>query len=385
MDDTENRTEQALDIKMLDKIVKDTMAAVEKSKERIYEIYEAARNESEHVKKDLERVKQEAAEVIFAVDEVEKRERRARLRLMEVSRNFRVYAEEDIKKAYDEAKNFQVELAVTREQEQNLRRQRDELEIRLKALKGTVSKAEELTTQVGAVLGYLGNQMDGVVNKIESMQQSQQFGAKIIKAQEEERRRVSREIHDGPAQAMANIVFRAEVCERLIDVDVERSKRELGVLREQVRGCLKETRKIIFDLRPMTLDDLGLVPTVKRVVDNLKERQNMAGEVLVIGEERRLDSYVEIGLFRIIQEALNNVEKHAKATQVRVVVEFQRDFIQAVIEDDGQGFDMEAVGGNESFGLMGMRERVNLLRGDLTLKAAPGQGTKVRVRVNLKL
>ncbi len=380
-----DETEKTLDIKMLDKIVKDTMAAVEKSKERIYDIYEAARVEAEHVKKDLERVKQEAADVIFVVDEVEKRERRARLKLMEVSRNFRVYAEEDIKKAYDEAKNFQVELAVTREQEQNLRRQRDDLEIRLKTLKGTVSKAEDLTTQVGAVLGYLGNQMDGVVNTIESMQQTQQFGAKIIKAQEEERRRVSREIHDGPAQAMANIVFRAEVCERLIDVDVERSKRELGVLREQVRGCLKETRKIIFDLRPMTLDDLGLVPTVRRIVDNIKERQSLFGEVQVIGEERRLDAYVEIGLFRIIQEALNNVEKHAKATQVRVLVEFHRDFIQAVVEDDGKGFDADVASGNESFGLMGMRERVNLLKGELTLKSAPGQGTKVAVRVSFKL
>ncbi|WP_346355173.1 sensor histidine kinase [Azotosporobacter soli] len=380
-----DETEKTLDIKMLDKIVKDTMAAVEKSKERIYDIYEAARVEAEHVKKDLERVKQEAADVIFVVDEVEKRERRARLKLMEVSRNFRVYAEEDIKKAYDEAKNFQVELAVTREQEQNLRRQRDDLEIRLKTLKGTVAKAEDLTTQVGAVLGYLGNQMDGVVNTIESMQQTQQFGAKIIKAQEEERRRVSREIHDGPAQAMANIVFRAEVCERLIDVDVERSKRELGVLREQVRGCLKETRKIIFDLRPMTLDDLGLVPTVRRIVDNIKERQSLFGEVQVIGEERRLDAYVEIGLFRIIQEALNNVEKHAKATQVRVLVEFHRDFIQAVVEDDGRGFDAEAASGNESFGLMGMRERVNLLKGELTLKSAPGQGTRIAVRVSFKL
>ncbi len=384
MDDEAKATDGALDIKLLDKIVKDTMAAVEKSKERIYDIYEAARHEVDNVKKDLERVRQQAAEVIFSVDEVEKRERRARMRLMEVSHNFRIYAEDDIKKAYEEAKNLQVELAVARAQEQNLRRQRDELEIRLKTLKSTVDKAEELTTQVGAVLGYLGNQMDGVVNKLETMQYSQQFGAKIIKAQEEERRRISREIHDGPAQAMANIVFRAEICERLLDVDVERSKRELGVLREQVRICLKETRKIIFDLRPMTLDDLGLVPTVKRVLDNVQERCKLFAAVQVIGEERRLDSYLEIGLFRIVQEALNNIEKHAQANQVKVLVEFHRDFVQIVVEDDGKGFEVEE-SGKESFGLMGMRERVNLLKGNLTISSVPGAGTKISVRVNLKL
>jgi two-component system sensor histidine kinase DegS len=374
-----------LDVKLLDKIVKNTMAAIEKGKEQIFDIYEAARNEVENVKKDLERVKQETADIIFTVDELEKKERRARLRLMEVSRNFRVYAEEDIKSAYDEAKTLQVDLAVAREHEQNLRKQRDDLELRLRTLKSTVMKAEELTTQVGAVLGYLGNQMDGVVNTIESLQQSQLFGAKIIKAQEEERRRVSREIHDGPAQAMANVVFRAEVCERMIDVDIVRAKSELADLREQVRGCLKETRKIIFDLRPMTLDDLGLLPTVKRFLDTLKERSGIIPEVRVLGEERRLDSYIEIGLFRIIQEAANNVEKHARAKWIKVVVEFRKDLVVLAIEDNGIGFETgEGVIGNESFGLLGMKERIHLLNGELAIKSEPGTGTRILAKVNLR-
>jgi len=238
-----------LDTKKLDEIVKDTIAAVENSKNQIYDIYEAARKEMENIKKDVEHIKQQTIDIIFKVDELEKIERRSRLRLVEVSRNFSLYSEKDIKGAYDDASNIQVDLAVARAQEQNLRRQRDELELRLRTMKDTVAKAENLTNQVGAVLGYLGDQMDGVVLKVESMQQSQLFGSKIIKAQEEERRRVSREIHDGPAQAMANIVFRAEVCERLIDVDMVRARKELADLREQVRICLKETRKIIFDLR----------------------------------------------------------------------------------------------------------------------------------------
>ena len=314
-----------LDIKNLDAIVKKTIAAIEMGKNQIYEIYEVARHEVDNVKKDVERIKQETIAVIFKVDDLEKQERRSRLMLMEVSRNFGVHSEEKIKTAYDEAKNIQVELAVGRSQEQNLRRQRDEMELRLRSMENTVAKAEGLTTQVGAVLGYLGDHMGGVVLKIESMQQSQLFGSKIIRAQEEERRRVSREIHDGPAQAMANIVFRAEVCERLIDIDMVRAKKELADLREQVRVCLKETRKIIFDLRPMTLDDLGLVPTVKRFLDTAKERSGIIWAVRLLGEERRLDSYVEVGLFRTIQEAVNNVEKHAEASLINIVMEFRRD------------------------------------------------------------
>ncbi len=375
---------QGVDIKVLDTIVKSTVQAIEKSKEQIFDIYEAARNEVENVKKDLERIKQQTADIIFTVDELEKKERRARLRLMEVSRNFRVYSEEDIKNSYDDANTMQVELAVAREQEQNLRRQRDELEIRLRSLKNTVAKAEELTTQVGAVLGYLGNQMGGVVNTIESLQQSQIFGSKIIKAQEEERRRVSREIHDGPAQAMANIVFRAEVCERLIDVDIVRAKSELADLRELVRGCLKETRKIIFDLRPMTLDDLGLIPTIKRFLDTVRERSGLLYELRVFGEEQRLDSYVEIGLFRIIQEAVNNVEKHAKANTAKVAIEFRKESVIAAVEDDGVGFDTASSTGSESFGLLGMKERVSLLKGDLIVKSEKGSGTRIVVKLNLR-
>lgn len=373
-----------LDIKILDKIVKATIAAVEQSKGQIFDIYEAARNEMENVKKDVERIKQKTVEIIFHVDELEKKERRARLRLMEVSRNFHVYSEQDIKDAYDEASDIQVQLAVAREQERNLRHRRDDLEMRLKSLKNTVAKAENLVSQVGAVLGYLARDMGGVVTQIESLQQSHIFGAKIIKAQEEERRRVAREMHDGPAQTMATLVFRAEVCERLVDIDIERAKSELSDLREQVRACLKEIRKIIFDLRPMTLDDLGLIPTLKRFLDTMKERTGIAAEVRVIGKEKRLDSYLEIGLFRLIQEALNNVEKHAHASCVTVVIEFRTGFISAVVEDDGQGFDPEKSGDDDSFGLLGMKERVNLLSGELDITSQQGQGTKVVIKVPLR-
>lgn len=373
-----------IDIKLLDGIVKQTISTIERSKARIFDIYEAARNEMENVKRDLQRIKQETADIILKVDELERKERRSRLRLVEVSRNFRVYSEDDIKAAYEETSSLQVELAVSREQEQNLRQQRDNLEIRLKNLQSTVKKAEDLASQVGAALGYLGNQMGVVVNNLETLQQKQAFGAKIIKAQEEERRRVAREIHDGPAQAMANVVFRAEVCERLIDSDLDRTKRELRELREQVRQCLRETRKIIFDLRPMTLDDLGVVPTVRRLLETMKERAGTLSEVKIIGEEKRFDAHLEIGLFRIIQEALNNVEKHAKAGFVTVKFEFRKDLISAVVEDDGLGFECSSDLGREHFGLMGMKERIGLLGGEVSVKSAVGKGTQVFVRLPLK-
>jgi len=374
-----------INLQALDKIIKETLSAVEKSKTQIYDIYEAARAEVENVRKDLERVKQQTLEIIVKVDELEKRERNSRIRLMEVSRNFAVYSEEDIKQAYIEASNAKAELAVAREHEVSLRHQRDILELRLRSLAITAEKAERLVSQVGVVLDYLGREMDGVVTKIETLQQRQALGARIIAAQEEERRRMAREIHDGPAQALANVVLRAEVCERLISTDAERARAELRDLQEQVRGVLKETRKVIFDLRPMTLDDLGLTPTVRRIVDSFRERTGVNVDFRVLGQERRLPAHIEIGVFRIVQEALTNTEKHAAAKMVRVRLDFRHEQIAALIEDDGKGFAAEAdAGGKESFGLMGMRERVNLLNGVLTISSEPGKGTRIYVRIPLE-
>ncbi|MBP1763374.1 MAG: degS [Firmicutes bacterium] len=372
-----------VDAKMLDTVVKQTISAVEKGKTQIYDIYEAANKELNKIKQQYEALKQRTAETIARVDALEKKERQSRLRLMEVSRNFQVYKEADIKQAYEETSALKVELAVAREQEQNLRRERDAMELTLRSMQQTVNKAENLVAQVGAALGYLNNQMETVVDQIETVQQRQAFGTQIIKAQEEERRRVAREIHDGPAQAMANIVFRTEVCERLIDVDLSRAKGEMRDLQEQVRGCLQETRKIIFALRPMTLDDLGLAPTVRRLLDTLKERKGFITELQISGEEKRYATPLEIGLFRIIQEALNNAEKHSQARCIWVRIDFRPDLVVVIIEDDGVGFDTGAERSRESFGLMGMRERVELLNGEVVVRSEKRKGTKVMVKVPL--
>lgn len=233
-------------------------------------------------------------------------------------------------------------------------------------------------------MGFLVNHIGSFANQIESLQQKQVFSSKIIYAQEEERRRVVREIHDGPAQTMANIVFRAEVCERLIDTDMQRAKNELKELREQVREVLKETRKIIFDLRPMTIDDLGLIPTIKRIVDTLEQRSDVDAEVIVLGVEKRLDAHVEIGLFRIIQEAITNIEKHAKASKAWIRIDFRPKLISVIIEDNGQGFTPKNENNGQSFGLMGMKERVNLLNGELEISSDQGKGTKIYIKVKLK-
>ena len=175
---------QGIDVKTLDKIIKKTISSIRDSRGQIYEVYEMARDELENVKRDVERVKNETAEIIERVDELERLERKARIHVMEVSRDFKSHPEEEVREAYEDARKIQVDLAVAREQEQNLRRQRNEQEVRLRNLGGTVAKAEQLVSQVGVVLDYLGNQMSVAFAQIETLQNAQQLGAQIIRSQE---------------------------------------------------------------------------------------------------------------------------------------------------------------------------------------------------------
>jgi two-component system sensor histidine kinase DegS len=257
-------------------------------------------------------------------------------------------------------------------------------------LQKMVERAESLVTQVGMAVKILAGNWDLLGQHMRETENWQKLGARIIAAQEEERRRVAREIHDGPAQALANVALRTELCERLTDVDPAALREELGGLKEMVKDTLHEVRKIIFDLRPMALDDLGLIPALRRYADKLGENGDVIIEIVVHGPERRLPNEKEVVLFRVIQEALQNVYKHAQTHFAMVKVEFLPSRIKAVVEDHGQGFAFDAVttqqvnaGGKEGFGLMSMRERVELCQGEFEVKTAPGKGTRVEITLPL--
>lgn len=374
-----------LDIKLLDEVIKDTVSAMEKGKEQIYEIYEAAESEVLHVAKDIERIREETNQIINKVDLLEKMEKKARTDLVIVSSNFNLYSEDKIKQCYENAQNLQVQLAVMREQEQNLRRKRDELEVRLKQLQGTAEKAKQLVSQVGVMLGLLCAQMGQVVDKIEALNQDKILVPSIIKAQEDERLRISREIHDGPAQMMANIVYHAEICERWIDKDKDKAKEELQELRNLVRSCLGETRDIIFDLRPMVLDDLGLEAVITKFIDTIKVRYGIDITLRFFGTVKRLPNHIEVSVFRVMQESINNIVKHAKTKEARVSLEFNDDFLIIHIEDKGVGFEIaEKSKSSSSYGLIGMKERIKLLHGKLKIISALDRGTKLEMSIPLK-
>ncbi|MHB9145141.1 MAG: sensor histidine kinase [Symbiobacteriia bacterium] len=371
-----------VEIAALDRVLKETVRSLEKGKEQIFEIAEAARDEYRTVQRDVERLKNDVYERIREVDQLERRDQQARVRLMEVSRDFHKYSEEDVKDAYDRAREVQVSLSAARAAEAALRAHRDSLERRLQALQVMVARADGLVNNVASAMGFLTGSLRNLSVHVEGIKQRRDLGLAIIKAQEEERRRVAREIHDGPAQLLANVVLRIDVCQRLADTDLKRLKDELHQLKDLVRMSLQDVRKVIFDLRPMALDDLGLVPALRSYLKDYQERSGVIPELTVQGEERRFSQAFEVALFRLVQEALNNVWKHAQAKTASVVVEFHGDSLRVLVRDDGVGFDLERARAEGSrFGLISMRERAELLQGKLQVDTAVGQGTRVSFHI----
>lgn len=379
-----------VDIERMNEIIKNTIEAIEKSRNQIFEIAESAREECLSIERDLEKIKGQAIRVIHEVDTLEVLEKKSRRRLLKVSRDFKEYTEEDIKAAYKEAKDLQIQITLKKQQEQELIRERSNLEIRLRNAYQVVKKAENLVSQVGIAMGYLNGDLKDVSEQLEGIQQKQILGIKIIKVQEEERQRMAREMHDGPAQSMANLVIKAEICEKLIERDTEKAKYELNQLKSIVRACLKDIRKIIYDLRPMSLDDLGLIPTIQRYIIDFREDVEINVDFLVIQDSALhpcINAMIQLTVFRIIQEALNNIRKYAQASSVTVKLEITRQSINVLIADNGIGFTVqEKLTKNKEesgFGLYIMSERVELLKGKINIQSGIGIGTKIRATIPL--
>jgi two-component system, NarL family, sensor histidine kinase DegS len=374
-----------IDPHLLDGILNKTIDTVTESQSQIFEISEHSRQEFQQLHRELELVKQQVIEVIHKADKTEESAKLARTRLAEVSKHFQKYSESDIRDAYENANKYQIDLSIIRQTEKQLREKRDELERRILALNETVQKAESLAGQISVVLNYLNGDLRKINELVQDAKQKQEFGLQIIEAQEEERKRVSREIHDGPAQLMANVLIRSELLEKIyVEKGTDAARAEIKDLRVMVRDSLKEVRRIIYDLRPMALDDLGLVPTLDKYLRNVKDRSGKVVELHALGQARRFPTKMEIAIFRLIQESVSNAVKHSDANLIEVKLEFTQKFISLYIRDDGKGFDTSKPAKSNSFGMMGMRERVELLEGTIKVKSRLNYGTSVYIQIPIQ-
>ena len=369
----------------INEILNKTIKAIEEGRQELFEILEAMRNECNRLKGELEQLQDRVRLLIQEVEVLENKEIISKRILSKVSKEFAIYTEEDIKTAYENANNLRIELALKRHEERNLIKQRTDLELRLRNAQDIFKKAENLMSKVGAAFDFLDGDLEGISGTLENINQRSMLGTKIIQAQEEERQRIAMDIHDGPAQSLTNAVIKTEVCERMLDIDTENAKTEIRGLKAILRDSIEDIRKIIYNLRPMALDDVGLIPTIERYINSFQNDTDIKVEFIIISQVDIDDKFKKAALFRITQEALNNVQKHSGATTVKIKVELTTKNLFLIIEDDGIGFDMEKfkIGDRSGggFGLFNMKERVGLLNGKLEIRSKSNCGTKIVVNI----
>lgn len=264
----------------------------------------------------------------------------------------------DIRVAYDAALEAQQRLVVMRGQFEKLHSDKARLERQLQVLKN-VRDAES-----------------GEDKPQESARSTQNSIEVMIQAQEQERQRLSRQMHDGPAQQLSNFILQTEIALRLFEIDQEQARQELNSLKAAASSTFQKVRDFIFDLRPMMLDDLGLVPTIKRYADYLAEKMGVEISVSVTGSERRLQPYIEVVVFRAVQELLSNTALHSQASSIKVQLDITERQVRASVEDNGRGFDVHSVPGEAELTLKAIRERMDLLGGTFDMDSAPGQGAR---------
>ncbi|EHQ90018.1 sensor histidine kinase [Desulfosporosinus youngiae] len=366
----------------LGEILKKTLKAIESGKEEIFLIAETSRTETHRLINELSQLKSDITEIILQVDYQEKVERRMRQKLMEVNRAYQVYTHEEMMKTYAEAQDAQIKLQLLQQKEVQLRKRRDDLERSLSQMEVTIERAQNLMTQVSMAISLL---QGGVVEALQTHNHEQrlEMGLRVIKAQEEERRRVAREIHDGPAQTLANIVLRLEIAEKLLELDPSGVKAELKDLKNLVRANLQDIRRIIFDLRPLALDNSGIVPAISKYLDNFQETYGITCKLRIEGREKRLLPAMETALFRLVQEGMTNVAKHAHTDKVDIYLIYKDDWTIARIRDYGRGFEVKSAMNDpgEHFGLVGMRERVEMFSGHFSIQSIIGKGTSIELSI----
>lgn len=231
----------------------------------------------------------------------------------------------------------------------------------------------------------LAETMNSMLDELARHQRS--VSSQILRALEDERKRFARELHDETSQSLTNLMIRLDLLKQAIDggSSAVELRDELGRIRDMAADALAETRRITFDMRPTILDDLGLIPALRWYVKHKLDPLGINVKMEVSGFDRRLPDDLETALFRIVQEAFNNVMKHARARQIKVIMKESEETLLAEISDDGVGFSLAEVQTGDvagrGVGLIGMRERAELVGGHLTIATTRGRGTRVSVLI----
>jgi len=263
---------------------------------------------------------------------------------------------------------------------------------RLLVMRGQMDKFQSDQTHLQRYVNYLEKIQLFVFNEkaiTKDVKQQPMIGSEtlalMMDAIETERTKISTEMHEGPAQVLSNFILQADIVAHLIDKDTAKAKIELENLKSVAAGTFKKIRAFIYDLKPMTLDDLGLVPTLRRYFDSFAEQKGADHNFDSKGAERRLVNYLDVLLFRAVQELLVNAVQHNRDYSVKlqlfVQVIYDDSLVRVVVRDNGKGFDSSKLNQASGRGLRTLQKRVQLAGGEIEIESQPGKGCTVSLQI----
>jgi two-component system sensor histidine kinase DegS len=322
----------------------------------------------------LTEVKSQLDQMQAQVDREQMRYSGIAAEIRNIKENLDTVPREDIRDKYDEALEVRFRLATMRGQLEKIESVYNELESRQTLMNLVISKLQGFDGLPASVGGDGGSGSLDVVG--------------IINAQEDERLRLSRAIHDSIAQALTNFILQSEICQRLFDRNPERAAEELNNLKLNANTTFQKVREFIFDLRPMMLDDLGVAPTVRKYLDNYRDKNDIETQVTIMGEERRLENYREVLIFRSIQDLLTSARDYASPTEVNVTLDLTGSRIKITVEDDGRAFDTSKVIARDHDSndarvqaLRMLKSKIELIGGSMQLNSSDNEGSSIRLEI----
>ena len=351
------------------------MATSAQSGISLQQLMEEYRKDYEQTQNELKEIDLLIQQTASEVDRMAQRNAQATNRLRQVESSFGSVPREDIREAYSAVQSVQQRLFTMRGQLEKLQSDQKHLEQHARILRRLLELSKSDI--------FVEEKEDESAESDTAVAPSV---VRLIETQERERKRLARQMHDGPAQSLTNLILQAEICERLFESNPERARVELANLKAAVGSTFQRVKNFISSLRPMMLDDLGLLPTLRRYVEDYRESHNIGINLNATGRERRIANHKEVTTFRIVQELLNNARDFSRASSVQLTVDMGDDRIFVAVEDNGSGFDAsEVTGGSaaEEMGLTMLRERIEMLRGQFQVESSPGRGTRVTFDIPL--
>lgn len=329
------------------------------------------------IKRRLGEIKDQIDSMQTSVEREQSRYTSIATELRSIKENLDTTPREDIRDKYEEALDIRFRLATMRGQLEKFEANHDYLDKQQELLQEVLSNIQGFDSFDD--MQEDTDQGDGVFDIIG-----------LIRTQEEERERLARAMHDGPAQSLTNFILQAEICQRLFDRNPDRALEELGNLKANASKTFQKVRDFIFDLRPMMLGDLGVAPTVRRYVESFREKNDIEVSFDILGDERRLETYREVMIFRGLQDAMAMARDYASPTELKITLDMSGNSWRVSIEDDGRGFEAENIfDESESEGyndarveqLKMLSSRWKMIGGTIDVSSDETAGTRIRMEL----